>query len=988
LIVPALVNRATFSGVAVRPDGDIVLLTNGANPSAYDLSIVQPVTPPAAGTIALQTTKNIAAIPVGEGTTAVDFGTWLPSYGGDFKVEVGRGGLRGALTNFVHVGPFAQGMLATATPDVAPGDQLVPAQLKLSGADFTTISRVETGLVRKLALIARPRGMVGDKAGNLYFTDDVSLRKVSPTGVVSLVASGLTTVFGLAIDSNERFYLPVRIANGHFQLLRITIDGTTTVVADLGTTQVNGVGVDSRDDVLVGSNGRLLKVDPATGAVATVTTFGIPQPRGIAIDGRDNVYVQNEFHLVTLIRPNGSVSTIFSQGDGINDPVFEGDGFPNIAADCADNFYIAVSQWAKINQAGEEHTLAQVIARTGQVALLFDGNQIDPVGLGDIDYLAYDRFGNRILLWSDNGGIIWQVPVTCGAIGVEAHLFTVPGQTLSGANRAPSAILQLADGRTEYVWSLRDVPAAGLAIGFDTLLRGLSLGETRPLLDSAFILFRNSFSPVDVELPIDVPTVSVANLVSMTVGTDLPEYQANATATISTLLQNANAVTVAGELTVSVFDAAGALVGTVTQQGVTVPASGQLPLTGVFGVGRIPPGVYTVRSALTSGAIERAKAQTTFRVLADDAQGTAKSRLSLDKPHYLPSDRVLIGSRAMNVSTNVLLENLTLAVQVTDSSGAVLFTRVHTIGQLPPGSAIDLSATYAFQNAPPAAYTVTQTLRDAAGGLYDTHQASYDVLSTLGTGFGLTGTVSSTPSTVRPGATVNVVAEATNEGNGALSNLPLKIVIVDPESNTVLSQWLFTATLVPGASIPLAASWVTQGRPGATFLVVLSASVGNAGGASDMTLAFSTFALSAVGGTHIAAIGGTPQTVVVDTTYAQPLQVLVSDDSGQPQPGVVVTFAAPSSGASVSFPNGNTATTDANGRASVTARANGFPGAVTVIASAPGAINTVAFALTQLSQPITQGLVPIPLLDRFLMALLAAALAVVGGFWLLARTRR
>src|SRR5262249_42798262 len=161
--------------------------------------------------------------------------------------------------------------------------------------------------------------------------------------------------------------------------------------------------------------------------------------------------------LVTVIRPDGATATVFDHTANSNDPGFEGDGYPNITADCADNFYIATSEWSRINQHGEEHTLAQVIARTGQVALLFDGLQIDPSNLSDIDFLAFDRFGNRILMWN-HGGLnpIWQVPVTCGAIGVEAHLTTRPGQTLTGFNRAPSAVIPRANGGTEYVFSLRD----------------------------------------------------------------------------------------------------------------------------------------------------------------------------------------------------------------------------------------------------------------------------------------------------------------------------------------------------------------------------------------------------------------------------------------------------------------------------------------------------------------------------------------------------
>jgi CSLREA domain-containing protein len=92
------------------------------------------------------------------------------------------------------------------------------------------------------------------------------------------------------------------------------------------------------------------------------------------------------------------------------------------------------------------------------------------------------------------------------------------------------------------------------------------------------------------------------------------------------------------------------------------------------------------------------------------------------------------------------------------------------------------------------------------------------------------------------------------------------------------------------------------------------------------------------------ATGGNNQTPVVNTAFAQPLQAKLTE-SGQPVSGVLLSFSAPMSGASASFPNGNTATTDSAGQASVSATANGVTGPYQVTASAPGMISA-AFNLT------------------------------------------
>jgi Asp/Glu/hydantoin racemase len=98
--------------------------------------------------------------------------------------------------------------------------------------------------------------------------------------------------------------------------------------------------------------------------------------------------------------------------------------------------------------------------------------------------------------------------------------------------------------------------------------------------------------------------------------------------------------------------------------------------------------------------------------------------------------------------------------------------------------------------------------------------------------------------------------------------------------------------------------------------------------------------------TTIAVYSGSPQSATVATAFTNPLVALVTDTYGNPVSGVVVTFTPPGSGASGTFSGGNTATTDANGRAtSNTFTANTVAGTYTVGASAPGT-GTASFSLT------------------------------------------
>jgi Bacterial Ig-like domain (group 1) len=98
----------------------------------------------------------------------------------------------------------------------------------------------------------------------------------------------------------------------------------------------------------------------------------------------------------------------------------------------------------------------------------------------------------------------------------------------------------------------------------------------------------------------------------------------------------------------------------------------------------------------------------------------------------------------------------------------------------------------------------------------------------------------------------------------------------------------------------------------------------------------------------IGAGGGTPQGATVNTAFAVPLSVTVTDSEGDPVANATVTFSAPGTGASAAL-SATTATTDSSGRAQTTAIANGTAGAYAVTASVSGVATPASFALTNLS---------------------------------------
>jgi adhesin/invasin len=117
-------------------------------------------------------------------------------------------------------------------------------------------------------------------------------------------------------------------------------------------------------------------------------------------------------------------------------------------------------------------------------------------------------------------------------------------------------------------------------------------------------------------------------------------------------------------------------------------------------------------------------------------------------------------------------------------------------------------------------------------------------------------------------------------------------------------------------------------------------------GTSLVSAQSNVFTITAGAPSGVQTVAGTPQSTTVLAPFATPLQAMVTDSLGNPLSGVSVTFAAPGTGASASLSSA-TATTDANGLASVTAVANAVVGSYTVTASV-GALTPAVFNLTNL----------------------------------------
>ena len=188
---------------------------------------------------------------------------------------------------------------------------------------------------------------------------------------------------------------------------------------------------------------------------------------------------------------------------------------------------------------------------------------------------------------------------------------------------------------------------------------------------------------------------------------------------------------------------------------------------------------------------------------------------------------------------------------------------------------------------------------------------------------------------------------------------PLTVLVTDAADNPVAGVVVRFAVPGSGASATLSSTTATSDASG---LASVSATANATAGAFVATatstgLSSVTFQLEnqVAGPASIFVVSGTPQAQPAspNTTYLEPLVVVVADAGGNAVPGVTVTFTRPSSGASAGLLKGTnantaTATTNALGLASITAASGSTIGSYDVTASVVGVTGTAVFRLTNL----------------------------------------
>lgn len=213
---------------------------------------------------------------------AVDYG--YADGTGSSAMFTGPGALTVDANGNVYVADTYNFRIRKVTPEgvvttIAGSDATIPADGTGSGASFYS-----------------PVGIVVDATGNLFVTDNHTIRKITPAGVVTTIAgvygtsgssdgTGVDASFnnptGISIDANGNLY----IADTNNSLIRkMTPAGVVTTIAGSGT---------------------------AAYADGTGPAASFFYPTGVTVDAAGNVFVADNWnHMIRMITAAGVVTTL------------------------------------------------------------------------------------------------------------------------------------------------------------------------------------------------------------------------------------------------------------------------------------------------------------------------------------------------------------------------------------------------------------------------------------------------------------------------------------------------------------------------------------------------------------------------------------------------------------------------------------------------------------------------------------------------------
>jgi sugar lactone lactonase YvrE len=272
-----------------------------------------------------------------------------------------------------------------------------------------------------------PTAITVDASNNLYVADTSNgqIRKISPDGVISTVASNLQDAQAIAIDVSGNLFIAEHYliqldSCGDDQdigrITKVTGKGVQTIYDGLDLAVPRGVAVDATGNVYVTDAGfsRISKI--SSGVISTVV--GGPDgkqligPTALAIDSSGVFYVADPGHSrIAKISPQGELTNVV--GDGFPGNYWSDSGKATdsalsspfgVAVDSSGNLYIADFGNNRVRKVAVDGSIT-TIAGNGNPGFAGDGGPATAAQLKTPAGVAVDASGNVYIADSGNNRI-------------------------------------------------------------------------------------------------------------------------------------------------------------------------------------------------------------------------------------------------------------------------------------------------------------------------------------------------------------------------------------------------------------------------------------------------------------------------------------------------------------------------------------------------------------------------------------------------------
>jgi len=396
--------------------------------------------------------------------------------------------------------------------------------------------------------------------------------------------------------------------------------------------------------------------------------------------------------------------------------------------------------------------------------------------------------------------------------------------------RTPDNIEVLND-KTVLEWQFGSIAIGQVeSLDYDIVFKNPAPNESR-VVTHTLDLYYDDVDGNTVHQVLGEQAVNVLpSIFAIDVATDRQDYTFDQTVFITTDLSNLSQFDALASVELVILDSNGSLVATAGNFPSLALAANETASLGLseFNTGNTYLGAYTVRAILrdTDGAIVT-QADANFNIVATTEMLYA-AFVTTDKPTYSANETVVIQNRVSNPAPNAVLSGAKAVTTVFAPDNSEFWRADKTLPDIAVHSLHDFFYNLPLGTALPGDYRVLLSVLDSNGIERALSERTITVSSTEETGIGLLAVIDATPSPVLKTESAMLDVTLSNQGNSAISALPVTVSVVDLGSQQVLQQWnLGSISLAMEGARTFNLEWFANVPVGNHYAVVVNGKFGD-----------------------------------------------------------------------------------------------------------------------------------------------------------------